>query len=319
MKTDLKPAYAPGAKTRAHRYLGRRLSVAVLGVISAMVVIGPTGSAEALTSTPRTNTVSEAAAPTGGVTLQTEEPELTEMDRVLLINVRLAGLWEIPAGQMAMTKGASPRVRQIGQMIASQHVRLDTLDKTAAKAVGVELPDKPTGQQLRWLHEMENAEGSTFDTIYVMRLRAAHGKIFPAIGAVRASTHSDVVRDLAQSANNFVLTHISLLESTGLVRYDDLAKAEAPAMDPPSATTDRNRSGDLPGPMIWIILATALIAGAIVTARMIRPLNSDDGRGGRRRAITEEPITTGRAPVRSTTGSYPPPGLRLNGGTRSLP
>ncbi len=53
------------------------------------------------------------------MTLQTEEVELSAAERDLVVKVRLAGLWEIPAGKMAMTKGTAPRVRQIGQMIAS--------------------------------------------------------------------------------------------------------------------------------------------------------------------------------------------------------
>jgi hypothetical protein len=218
---------------------------------------------------------------------------------------------------MAMTKGASPRVREIGQMIASQHVRLDTQDKAAAKEVGVELPDKPTGQQLRWLHEMEGATGARFDSIYVMRLRAAHGKIFPVIGSVRAGTHSDVVRKLAQSANNFVLTHISLLESTGLVTYDELGKVQALPTEPADSTSKGGLSGDIAGPVVWMILATALIAGAIVIARMIRPKDRDTEPYGQRRAVLPDPRHTGLIPVQSADRYSPHPGPRMSGGARS--
>jgi putative membrane protein len=289
---------APASPVR--RRSGRRFALPVLSVVSALLVIGPVGAAQARSSAPGANAVPQAAATApagGGVTLQTEEPALTDMDRALLTQVRLAGLWEIPAGKMAMEKGKSPRVRQIGQMIASQHVRLDTQDKAAAKEVGVALPDRPTGPQTRWLHEMEGAQGTAFDSIFVMRLRNAHGKIFPVIAAVRSSTHNDVVRKIAQSANNFVLTHLTLLESTGLVQYDEVAKAEAPPTAAASAST--GKSGSIAVPVVWMILATALIAGAVVTARMIRPSDPDGGSQGRRKAGGQDPVHTGLIPVQS--------------------
>ena len=66
---------------------------------------------------------------------------------------------------------------------------------------------------------MQRAAGSAFDHVFVLRLRAAHGLIFPAIAAIRSGTHNDVVRRLAQEANQFVMTHLTLLEGTGLVDY----------------------------------------------------------------------------------------------------
>src|SRR5690349_11792506 len=198
---------APGG----HRHLRRILGASVMPVVCALLLVGPAAAAEAQSSVSRTNAVARTPIP-AGVTLQTQDTQLTAADRNLLVNVRLAGLWEIPAGKMAMTKGVSPRVRQIGQMIASQHVRLDAIDRAAAKEVGVALPDQPNPQQRRWLDEMTDASGSNFDDIFVDRLRAAHGKIFPAIAVVRATTDNDTVRKLAQSANAFVLTHMTLLE-----------------------------------------------------------------------------------------------------------
>jgi putative membrane protein len=282
---------------RDHRRLRRMLYVSVLTVGSALVAIGPAGAAEAHAPSPK------VVARGGSVTLQTEDDAVTAADRNLLINVRLAGLWEIPAGQMAIKKGASPRVRQIGQMIASQHVRLDALNNAAAKKVGVELPNRPSAKQTRWLEEMSDAQGAKFDDIYVMRLRAAHGQIFPVIGVVRATTDNEVVRNLAQSANNFVLTHISLLESTGLVQYDELPKAD-PTATMTVAAKRNSQSGALASPVIWMILAMALIAGAVFTARMVRPESFGRRPSEDRQPGSDYPLGTRQIPVRSANSYY---------------
>lgn len=200
---------------------------------------------------------------------------LTASDRDFVVRVRLAGLWEMPAGMMAATKGVGPRVREIGREIASQHGTLDRLTRDAAAQLGVRLPDRPTPEQQGWLSEMQRARGSDFDHVFVLRLRAAHGLIFPAIGTVRAGTHNDLVRRLAQEANQFVLTHLTLLESTGLVNYaSDVPTPADPAplhLTALAAVQPRAATGGAPTPVLWSLLALALLAGGAAAARVIRP------------------------------------------------
>jgi predicted outer membrane protein len=157
------------------------------------------------------------------------EPPLTAADRDLLTKVRLAGLWERPAGNMAAQKGVSRRVREVGTLISSQHKELDAIVVKAAKQVDLPLPDVPTAEQQGWLDEMSQASGAQFDQVFVSRLRVAHGKVFPVIANVRAGTRNTVVRKLAQSANDYVLTHLTLLESTDLVNYSSLPLPPQPA------------------------------------------------------------------------------------------
>ena len=191
-------------------------------------------------------------------------------DRDLLVKVRLAGLWEMPAGQMAAAKGTQPRVREVGAEISSQHGDLDALVRKAAATVGVDLPSQPNADQQGWLDEMEQASGAEFDHVFVDRLRAAHGKVFPIIAEVRAGTRNDVVRQLAQAANDFVLTHLTLLESTGLVDYARLPLPPEPVPVARAAPTGFVKSGIDPL-VVWLILAAAVVAGAITTLRVVRP------------------------------------------------
>ncbi|HEU4425956.1 MAG TPA: DUF4142 domain-containing protein [Pilimelia sp.] len=206
--------------------------------------------------------------------------QLGAADMALLNGVRLAGLWEIPAGQMAAEKGSKQRVREVGAEISKQHVRLDELAVEAANKLGVQLPTEPNADQKKWLDEMQRSSGQRFDRIFVDRLRAAHGVIFPVIGAVRAGTRNAVVRQLAQDANEFVMTHMTLLESTGLVRYSDLPPAALPA--PPqtdrflaAAQTNPAPGNQLSPMVIWVLLLAALAVGTAVTFRVLRPRRVD--------------------------------------------
>ncbi|MDQ7910422.1 DUF4142 domain-containing protein [Phytohabitans sp. ZYX-F-186] len=203
---------------------------------------------------------------------------LTAADKNLLSAVRLAGLWEMPAGNMAAKKGGDARVREVGAEIAKQHAQLDKLVVDAANKVNFQLPDEPNADQQGWLAEMEEATaGAEFDQVFVDRLRAAHGKVFPVIAGVRSGTRNDVVRKLAQDANGFVLDHLELLESTNLVRFSDLPEPtdqSAPAADRGwlgnAIATGSAGSDRVPPSTIWIVLVAVLVAGGFTVRKMRR-------------------------------------------------
>ncbi|MEE6262221.1 DUF4142 domain-containing protein [Plantactinospora sonchi] len=212
--------------------------------------------------------------PAVGLAAPAGPTQLGAADMTLLNGVRLAGLWEMPAGTMAAEKGSKEEVRKVGAEIAAQHDQLDQLVVEAANKLGVQLPGEPSAQQKGWLDEMKSATGARFDRIFVDRLRAAHGAIFPVIGAVRSSTRNDVVRKLAEQANGFVMTHMTLLESTGLVRYAELPPVALPAPQDEgliaAAKANAEFGTGLSSTVIWAVLLGALTLGSVATVRVVR-------------------------------------------------
>src|SRR5687768_11350193 len=83
----------------------------------------------------------------------TEWGPLGPADRDLLVKVRLAGLWEMPAGDQAQRRGVDPRVKEIGAKIASEHAELDRATLQAAAKLRVDVPDEPLYDQRLWLGE----------------------------------------------------------------------------------------------------------------------------------------------------------------------
>ncbi|HET6530459.1 MAG TPA: DUF4142 domain-containing protein [Actinoplanes sp.] len=251
----------------------RRLSRWLVGITAIILVslVAPAGAAHA--AEVPLPVPSSDGLPNKGV------GAIAMADRDFVVKVRLAGLWEIPAGNMAQEKSENPRVRAIGKAIAEQHVTLDKLDVVAAKKLGIALPNQPNAQQEGWLAEMRAANATTFDQIFIDRLRAAHGAIFPAIGIIRASTRNDAVRKLAQEANQFVMTHLTLLESSGLVDYGALPTAPPPKADRGPVPVDGQMlaaatgTAGVPGmntSVILLVLAVALVAGVVTTMRIFR-------------------------------------------------
>jgi len=199
--------------------------------------------------------------------IDTPTGPLGPADRDLLVRVRTAGLWEGPAGEMAMERGAATRVKEVGHQLHADHTALDVQVRLVASELGVALPDEPTAEQQGWLQELASHRGAQFDAIFVDRLRAAHGKVFAVIAAVRAGTRNDTMREFAQTANAVVLKHITLLESTGLVDYDTLPTAAAPPPPPGSRPT----AGKVNPSLVWVVLGLAGIVGLVTATRLVRP------------------------------------------------
>lgn len=268
------------ARRSARLLVGAAVVAAVVGgpAAGAMAAVAPAVVPVAGDADVELNTGGDGGAEEGSATGDGAEVPLAPSDVDLLIKARLAGLWEMPAGDMAEEKGDSERVREIGKLISEQHVRLDALCVNAANAAGVVLPTEPTTEQKLWLREMEEAEGKDFDLVFVERLRQAHGAIYPAIADVRAGTRNAAVRKLAQQAEGFVSNHLNYLESTGLVNYDGLPEPAEPVNNPVvtgtgplDAAKARAEQGGINLTIIYGLLLACLVAGAIGTARVLSP------------------------------------------------
>ncbi|GAA1589959.1 hypothetical protein GCM10009678_85410 [Actinomadura kijaniata] len=188
---------------------------AVAVALAALVVLGRSGTSAGNAS------ASVAGNPTG--TVQTRWGPLSATDRSLLEAVRRAGLWEMPAGQQAQERASSAKVKEVADIIMEQHMRLDADVRATAAKLGVMLPIEPNADQKRWLAELSSKAGPDYDQTFVLRLRAAHGKVFGVIAKTRASTENTEIRAFAERSLRYVNTHMALLESTGLATKASLA------------------------------------------------------------------------------------------------
>ena len=192
------------------------------------------------------------AAADPGPSTDTSWGPLTAADRDLLVRVKLAGLWEVPAGEMAQTHSSDQRVKSVGQVLATDHRRLNQEVADAARKLQVTLPDEPTPYQRGWLAEMTPERGRAFDEASPTGCATAHGVSIAIVADDRASTRNTLVRAFATEATYVVMKHVSLLESTGLV-----APVEADVLTPPAPR------GPITTPMV--VVAVVLVGAANLT------------------------------------------------------
>ncbi|NGO77166.1 DUF4142 domain-containing protein [Streptomyces sp. YC504] len=160
-------------------------------------------------------------------TVSTQWGPLTATDRDFIVKVRLAGLWELPAGQQAIERAPTASIKECGDHLVVGHTDLDRRVRSVAAQLNIELPNQPNDQQQGWLNELTDAQGVEYERKFANLLRNAHGKVFALIAEVRHTTRNTLVRQLATDANQTVLDHITMLERTGRVDFDGIADEAA--------------------------------------------------------------------------------------------
>ncbi|WP_405951480.1 DUF4142 domain-containing protein [Streptomyces prunicolor] len=156
------------------------------------------------------------------VIANTQWGPLTEADRNFVVFVRSAGLWEGPSGDLAMKKGTTAAVREAGRHLVIGHAALDASCRKIAPELNITIPNQPTPQQQGFLATFQSDTGKQFDTDFANTLRITHGSIFNTIAKIRSTTKNTLVRALADQANDVVLDHITQMEKTGLVNFDQV-------------------------------------------------------------------------------------------------
>lgn len=277
------------------------LLVAVLGAITASVVQSWT-----------------AGAPGVGGWQQTQWGPLSPADRDLLIKVRQAGLWEAPTGQQMAQQATNPQVKETGQHLAEQHAVLDQIVRGVADKLDVQLPSSPTAQQVSWMNQISGATGDNYDRTAVQIVRMAHGIVLPVIAEVRVSTRNSEVRAFADTAFQYVTTHIAMLEATGLVDYSALPAPPSPGLFSGSVTP-----ADLIVPAVVFLACIGAATGLIVTLRRGRkkkgPAPAAPATGSQLASLHAQPMVTFPEPRGRGRASLPvggSPAVSQTGGHR---
>jgi predicted outer membrane protein len=140
-------------------------------------------------------------------------------DRAMLVAVRQATLWEVPAVQQTGLVAASPEVRRIGGAMVGDLSTLSEQVRTVADRLGVVLPDQPTEQQQMWSTDLSGETGPRFDQEVVGYLYKSGEATLASVAFARERTENSDIRALTQMATKIVGDHLRYLEGTGLVSH----------------------------------------------------------------------------------------------------
>lgn len=161
---------------------------------------------------------------------------LTEADRDFVVEVRSAGLWEYPVGQMALRKGTTKAVRTAAQHLIEGHASLDAASRRVAAQLAITLPNQASPQQQGFVTTLNGDSGQQFATDMATILRATDGRFLSTIASIRTTTRNSLVRSLADAANDTVLDNVTVLEQTGRVDFSQVIAQETSTAKLPART-----------------------------------------------------------------------------------
>ncbi|WP_328686210.1 DUF4142 domain-containing protein [Streptomyces sp. NBC_00343] len=169
---------------------------------------------------PGTSGASTVPASHDSIIAETPWGPLTESDRDFVVKVRAAGLWEYPVGQLGLQKGNTQAVVTASRHLIDGHSALDATCRKIAPLLNIMLPNVASPQQQGFVSSLTADTREQFDSDFANILRMTHGSIFNTVAKVRSTTKNTLVRALADQANDTVLDHITVMERTGLVNFD---------------------------------------------------------------------------------------------------
>lgn len=122
-----------------------------------------------------------------------------------------SNLTEIAAGKAAQEKAVSQDIKNLGAMFGQMHTALDADLTSAAKTMGVSLPDAPSAAQQATLASVGAKSGEAFDSAWVTSQIAGHRDTLAATTKEISSGADPAVVKLATAASPVVQQHLTEL------------------------------------------------------------------------------------------------------------
>ncbi|MCW2721016.1 DUF4142 domain-containing protein [Pseudonocardia sp.] len=190
-----------------------RFAVAAAGMLGAAALMFGSGVAAAQTTPPpppgtdmNTPPSSSAGAPgTGG--------QLSDQDRLYIMQNAQTDLTEITAGGLAAQRGTTAAIKQTAQTLISDHQQALTQLRGIAQNTSVTLPSAPSQMQQQVLQQLTAATGTAFDLTYLQPEISGHQESISQTQQELSSGSNAAVKQFASSYLPVAQKHLQLLQS----------------------------------------------------------------------------------------------------------
>lgn len=104
----------------------------------------------------------------------TTASSLTDDDNQFVMKAASGGMMEVELGRLAQEKGSSPRVKEFGAMMVTDHSKANDELKALAQSKGVTLPATMKDEHQKHVKEMGEKSGKDFDKAYMKMMVEDH-------------------------------------------------------------------------------------------------------------------------------------------------
>jgi putative membrane protein len=139
--------------------------------------------------------------------------DLSSADKTFMEKAARDGLAEVQLGQLAEQKAASPKVKQFGERMVTDHSKANQDLQQVAKQLNVTLPTQPDAEDLATAQKLRSESGAKFDEAYMKDMVSDHREDLAAFKKEAQSGQDPAVKNFAQKYVPVLEQHLSLAEA----------------------------------------------------------------------------------------------------------
>jgi putative membrane protein len=161
-----------------------------------------------------TNPMQPSGVPNTPITLTPQEDNSTLIpDKVFLHKAAEGGMAEVQLGQLAAHKGNSEEVKQFGQRMVEDHIRLNEWMKPMAESLGVYAPEHLSKADQAEYDKLSGLTGAAFDQEYITAMVKDHRKDLHEFQHEERKTSNTDLKAAVAQAEPVISQHLSMIES----------------------------------------------------------------------------------------------------------
>jgi len=143
-----------------------------------------------------------------------DKPNLNETDETFVETAATSNMAEIEFGQLAATKASDSLVRVYAQEMVTEHTAAqDELEALADDYAGIEWPNEVNEAHEDLLDDLNNAEGASFDSLYMRTQVEMHEDAVAAFQAATSNTTDARVKAYASKYLPHLEMHLEKADS----------------------------------------------------------------------------------------------------------
>ncbi len=146
----------------------------MLGAASAQAQAGAGGGSQSSPTTAPGGTNSTSGLADSGALTNAPGSGASVKDKDFLREAGQGGMFEIQAGKLAAQKGNSEDVKQFGQMMVTDHTKLNEQMSPVLVEAGVKPPTSLPGKEKKELAKLQGLSGDAFDKEYITAMLKDH-------------------------------------------------------------------------------------------------------------------------------------------------
>jgi putative membrane protein len=134
-------------------------------------------------------------------------------DAAFLQQAAMAGRAEIELSQAALRQASRQDVRDFAQRMISDHTAANQQVQQLADSRGITLPSQPDTQHRQVADQLNNANGASFDQLYLQTMLQDHRQAVSLFERESQSASDPQVRNFASSTLPTLREHLRMVES----------------------------------------------------------------------------------------------------------